>query len=760
MHWLQASDTALFYFINRSLSNRFFDWLMPILSGANGVIHGFILAAVLAFVAAVLFGNSRLRLCALMIFLAVALGDGLIVNTIKHAVHRPRPCITLPDAIPRLGCTTSGSMPSAHSANWFAATMIVFIFYGRKRSVIVPVTLMASAVAFSRVYNGVHYPSDVLAGAILGAGYAGAIAVALQWGWQTLGRRLFPIWHARMPSLLNPENHPSANRVPAQRFRDALPVSAPAESDESHWMLLGLIFILLSLIGRWIYIASGTIGLSGDEAYQWLWSKHLAISYYSKPPAIAWIQYAGTHLCGDTDLGVRFFPPVFAAILSWLSLRFMAYEIGARPAFWLLLIVNTVVLLAVGSVLMTIDSPLVLCWTWAVFAGWRAVQPEGRTRDWVITGIAMGLAFLCKYSELYQIVCFAIFFALWRPARWQLRKPGPWLALAIFLVATVPVAVWNAEHHWITLQHLQDRAGLDNQWKPTLKFFGDFWGSQIGLLNPIFFIGAAWAALGFWKRRQNRPLMLYLFCMSWPVILGHALYSFRARILPNWTAPAIPAMFMLMAIYWNDRLRSGARFVKPWMAVGLVIGICSVAVTYETNFIGKITGNPLPGPVDPLRRVRAWQSAALLAEARREELEGNGNPAFIIGGDYAITSECTFYSPPARKAVALRRPIVYCVASDTPENQFYFWPEYNYRGARKGENAIYVEDIGPGKLEKGWFWKWLRHEPANIRPSAPSAPPDTMVNEFESVQDLGIEEIKYRGRVFHRLHLWACYRLK
>lgn len=360
MHWLEALDTALFRFINGSLSNSLFDSLMPILSGGNGVMRWFILAAVLAFVAAMIFGGARARLCAVMILAAAALGNGLVINTMKQAVHRPRPCIALPNVVERLGCTASGSMPSAHAANWFAATMIVFIFYRRKLWLIWPVFLMAVAVSFSRVYCGVHYPGDVFVGATLGAGYAAAFAVALQWAWQKLGRAWFPLWHARMPSLLNPEARGEIANETAVNDRIA----------ESQWLRLGFLFIIVSLIARWIYVASGLIGLSGDEAYQWLWSKHLALGYYSKPPGIAWIQFAGTSLFGDNELGVRFFSPLFAAILSFMAFGFVAREIGARLAFWLLIIVSAVPLLAVGSIFMTIDPPLVLCWTWALIAGW------------------------------------------------------------------------------------------------------------------------------------------------------------------------------------------------------------------------------------------------------------------------------------------------------------------------------------------------------------------------------------------------------
>ena len=255
--------------------------------------------------------------------------------------------------------------------------------------------------------------------------------------------------------------------------------------------------------------------------------------------------------------------------------------------------------------------------------------------------------------------------------------------------------------------------------------------------------------------------MLYLLCMSWPVLLGHALYSFHSRILPNWIAPAVPAMFLLMVIYWNERLRGGTRFVKPLLAAGLVLGILIEVPMHDSDFIGRIAGDNLPGPVDPLHRVRGWNTAASLVEADREKLAAQGKPAFIIGGEYAITGECTFYSPVARKAIALKMPLVYCADSETPENQYYFWPEYNYRTAwRQGENAIYVEDIGPGKMEPGWLGKWLRHEPVGAQPPEPEAPPARMLNEFEKVTDLGVRDIEYHGRQFHQLHLWACYNLK
>jgi membrane-associated phospholipid phosphatase len=739
MHWLQTLDTSLFHFINRSLSNPLFDWLMPILS-VNG---WFIPVAVALVIAGLCFGNARARLCALMIFLVVVLGDPLVVNTIKKAVARPRPCITLfPDVVERLGCSDTGSFPSAHAANWFAMTMIAFIFYRRSIWFMLP---MALAVSFSRVYNGVHYPSDVLAGAILGAGYAAALAIALETAWRFFGKKYFPRWHAQLPSLLNPKFEKSQTANP---------------KSEIEWLRLGYVFIFVMLAARWIYIACGFIGLSGDEAYQWIWSKHLALSYYSKPPGIALIQFISTHIFGDTQFGVRFFSPLFAAILSVMMLRFLARETGARTSFCLLLVATATPLLGVGAILMTIDPPLVLCWMWTLVAGWRAAKPDGKTRDWLIAGLAMGLGFLCKYTAAYQIFCFAIFFALRPEARIHLRKPGPWLALLVFFICTLPVVIWNSQHGWITLTHVAGNAGLHSQWQPTLKFFQDFIGLEFGLLNPLFFIGAIWAMFGFWKFRQKNPLSLYFSCMSAPVLIGHLLWSFHSRIQPNWIAPAVPPMFCLMAVYWDEKLCAGSKITKPFLAAGLALGFLASALMCDTNLIGKISGVPLPGEKDPSHRVRGWQATAASVEIAREKLEAEGKPAFIIASHYGTTGLFTFYSAQAHNALK-SQPLVYCIDSDAPQNQFYFWPEYDYRASRKAQNAIYAEELDPLPLERDWLWKWLAREKVDYAqtPTMTNAPA-RIAGEFESVADLGEQDIKINGRIFQRVHLWACYNLK
>jgi hypothetical protein len=531
-------------------------------------------------------------------------------------------------------------------------------------------------------------------------------------------------------------------------------------AQDRRWLQAGYWLIAGLLVFRWGYVASGIIELSNDEAYQWLWSKHLALSYYSKPPGIALIQFAGTWLWGDTQLGVRFFSPLFAAVLGVAILRFMALEAGGRAAFLLLLIVTSAPMMSVGTVLMTVDSPLVLCWTLAMLLGWRAVQPEGTTRQWLLAGLAAGLGFLCKYNAAYLVVCWALFFWLWPPARVHLRRRGPWLALLVLGLCTLPVVIWNARNEWITVQHVASNAGLGSKWRPTLRFLAEFFFSELGLLNPVWFVGAWWAMVAFWRQGRKNPLGLYLFCMGWTVFLGHLVYSLYSSIQPNWIAPAVVPMFCWMVIYWEGRWRGGLRAVRGWLIGGLALGLAVVILLHDTDLVGGIVGHPLPGDMDPLRRVRGYKATADYVENARQKLQQEGKPAFVICDHYGITGLFSFYLAPARAALR-GKPLVYYLASPLPSNQLYFWPEYRYSRGRKGENAIYVTEPGTARLESGWIWRWLAGKEERFSYLPPPLPvPPILLYQFETVTNLGVQEIRVNGRIMKRVQLFECRNLK
>jgi 4-amino-4-deoxy-L-arabinose transferase-like glycosyltransferase/membrane-associated phospholipid phosphatase len=724
----QNLDLSLFRFINGTLSHPVLDALMPWLSGNRIFVPAVVIAAVMLLWK----GGRRGRLFVALTALVIILGDTLLINVLKQTIGRPRPFSTLQDIHLLVGKGASASFPSSHASTWFAAAVTCLFFYRRWAPA---VAVTGALVAFSRVYVGVHYPSDVLGGAILGAGYATALLYSLNRGWQWFSRRWVPDVAARYPAL-----------IPGPGWEPPQTVSAPL-TDQS-WMRLGYALIAIILVSRLAFLASGKFELSEDEAYQWLWSKHPALSYFSKPPMIAWLHTIGTTLWGDRVFGVRFCSPMIAAALALLLLRSTRQILGGRAAFWLVALLHSLPLLAVGATLITVDPPLVLFWTLAMVLGWRAVQPEGTTQLWAWSGLCTGLAALSKYAGLYQLLCWVFIFMAWPQARQHLRKPGPWIALLISLLCLIPVVIWNYEHGWATVGHVKYNASRSSPWEPTLKFFGEFLVAQASLLNPVLFGAMIPAMLRFHRLKSHRELARFLFFMGAPVFLGYLAFTGYKRVYPNWIAPSIIPLFCLTVLYWHERWTEGSRTPRRLLIGCLGLGLPLVLLMHETRWIQKLTGRPIPVSIDPLKRVQGWSYLASLVGQARQDLIQEGRPVFIIGNHYGIASQIAFSLPEARDS-AKSGLFVYCKTALYPENQFYFWP--GYQGHRRGQNAIFVQEVV--------------QQPAGLTPGSttpagrPMPPPANVVAEFESITDLGVRPVYHRDRIVRWIQLFACRNL-
>jgi len=176
-------DITLFYLINRDSANVIFDTIMPAITA-----RGYLLVLPYLFYLLYLGGlfshkESRKYLASAIWAVLIAICAAPLAewagHIIKDYVARVRPCHVVDGVRLLVNCPDSLSMPSGHSVSSFAVS--IPLFYLTRRYVSLPWRLyplfLAAAIAFSRVYVGVHYPSDVIVGAGLGGALSGMLCI-------------------------------------------------------------------------------------------------------------------------------------------------------------------------------------------------------------------------------------------------------------------------------------------------------------------------------------------------------------------------------------------------------------------------------------------------------------------------------------------------------------------------------------------------------------------------------------------------------
>lgn len=156
-------DVSLFYFINNSLANPIFDSVMPFITELRNIWWLYI-----AMIIGSIFTYKK-PIISFIIIVSLALTLGLTdwINSIfiKDLLSRPRPCHTLPNVHLLVPCGTGYSFPSSHAANNFA---IITFLIGVRGRYIPYIAFFCTMVSLSRIFVGVHYPSDILGGGLVG----------------------------------------------------------------------------------------------------------------------------------------------------------------------------------------------------------------------------------------------------------------------------------------------------------------------------------------------------------------------------------------------------------------------------------------------------------------------------------------------------------------------------------------------------------------------------------------------------------------
>jgi len=387
----------------------------------------------------------------------------------------------------------------------------------------------------------------------------------------------------------------------------------------NNWLaaLLGLTLLRL--------ILAGIIPLSPDETYYWLWSVNLQPGYFDHPPMVAlWIR-AGTSLLGPTPLGVRFLGPLAAAVGSVLLWRAGEDLFPKRHAGLLAAaLLNATLMLGVGAIIMTPDTPLLFFWTAVITGAGRWVATRDN-RWWLAIGAAAGCALLSKYTAVLLIIGVFSWLLFRRDGRAALKTPWPWAALLLAACIFAPNIYWNAAHDWVSYLKQGGRVTSFDVSR-SAEFLGELLVGQFALATPLV---AGMACVGFWRLLQSNAagpaLMFWLILLPAVVFVEHVV---SGRVQANWPAVIYPACCLAAATLPG---KMALRWAKPAIGLGFAMTLLAYAQALAAPF-------PIPAGWDPAAlQLSGWPQLAAEAAA--------AGPGFVTADDYATDAELAYYAP-------------------------------------------------------------------------------------------------------------------
>jgi hypothetical protein len=423
-------------------------------------------------------------------------------------------------------------------------------------------------------------------------------------------------------------------------------------------------------------IAAALTPITFDEAYYWMWSKHLAGGYYDHPPMVAVVIRLGTLIAGDTELGVRLVSILLALPMSWAVYQAAAALFGgSRVAATSAILLNATLMAAVGTMIVTPDAPLLVASSFLLFSLARVLQ-TGRGAWWLAVGAAAGCALLSKYTALL----FGPAILIWLIAVPKLRHwlISPWLYLGglVALLIFAPVILWNADHHWVSFIKQMGRARIED-FRPA--FIAELIPTQIAFATPLVWILGAMGLYALCRRAGAQPARVLVNTMFWTITAYFIWHSLHARVEANWFAPVYPAFAIAAAfaahlVQWEPRQQRMVDFCRRWAMPGGVVMFVLLVLQADT---GVLSGYRRDATV---RSVGVgWRETASEIEAVRARV-GAG---CVLAPDYGTTGWLAFYLPKGT-----------CVAQQSQRIRWVNMPEPG--PAQLAGKLLYVDEVRPG----------------------------------------------------------------
>lgn len=307
-----------------------------------------------------------------------------------------------------------------------------------------------------------------------------------------------------------------------------------------------------------------SLQLHFDEAYYWVWSKNLQLSYFDHPPMIAYMIKLTT-LFSNKEFFVRL-PSVLCATITVIMIYRSSQVLFGQKAADLSVILSLAWPILEGVFFITtIDSPLFMFWSITIYCLINGIVLDKRIYIY-LSGIALGLALLSKYTAVLILPGILIYLLLSKTHRKLLLNIDIYLALVLAILVSSPVIIWNYQHDWSSFI-FQFKHGVSDEKHFNIESFSGYIGAFLGAANPFISVPIF---VFLWKQRKEilrndaKLFLLSQFLFIFIFFAYNSLYKFQEA---NWAAPAyITGIVFIAGILSNSDIKWIHRF-----AIGLIL---------------------------------------------------------------------------------------------------------------------------------------------------------------------------------------------
>ncbi len=326
---------------------------------------------------------------------------------------------------------------------------------------------------------------------------------------------------------------------------------AAATGSENRYERAALIVISVFLAIR--LALSAQLPLIADEAYAVVVSRIPSLSYFDHPVLGFGFARAAASLFGsETSFVVRLPHVLLGSASAWLIFLVTRRAFGSAAGFWALAWYSVAPFVFVSSGHFVVpDGPLnffLLLTLWLVLPDLVEDRKPDLTR-WLMTGLALGLALLSKYTAVLFGAGAALLLISNARGRHLLATPAPWAAGMVALLCLAPIVIWNAQNGWASFGFQSGRA-VGGDFNPA-----NFLAIQLG--QAAFLLPWTWlAAIVLLLRGLVSPRTpaerIFAILAIVPIVVFDVIAMFGREILPHWAMPGFLFAFPLVGA-WSAR---------------------------------------------------------------------------------------------------------------------------------------------------------------------------------------------------------------